>query len=214
MKVLIVDDEPALRESLARSLRFEGYDVSTAVDGAEALQAVPEVRPHLLLVDVMMPRMDGVQLCRALRAGGDRTPILMVTARDAVRDRVRGLDAGADDYIVKPFAYEELLARVRALVRRTRTEGSDGDRLVVGDLSLDAATWWASRRSTVDLPYPTAGATLRSRRSGCGHGCAENGRSTMAAVPDLAADRRARPRRRRGRLGLVDRAALLPHHLG
>lgn len=146
MRVLVVDDEPALRESLARSLRFEGYTVATATDGAEALAALPDVRPDALVLDVMMPRMDGVEVCRRLRERGDRTPVLMLTARDAVRDRVRGLDAGADDYLVKPFAYEELLARLRAVLRRAGASADDPP-LAVGDLRLDPSRWQVVRGS-------------------------------------------------------------------
>ncbi|HEY9411289.1 MAG TPA: response regulator transcription factor [Jiangellaceae bacterium] len=144
MRVLVVDDEPVLRESLARSLRFEGYAVTTAADGVEALERLPDARPDVLVVDVMMPRLDGVAVCRQLRSAGDTTPVLMLTARDAVRDRVLGLDAGADDYLVKPFAHEELLARLRAMLRRTATSG-DNRPLVVGDLRLDPQTWQVSR---------------------------------------------------------------------
>jgi two-component system, OmpR family, response regulator MprA len=144
VRILVVDDEPVLRESLARSLRFEGYAVSVAADGAEALTILPDVRPDALVLDVMMPRVDGVTVCRTLRDGGDRTPILMLTARDAVRDRVRGLDAGADDYLVKPFAYEEMLARLRAILRRVDV-AADQPPLVVGDLRLDPQSWQVSR---------------------------------------------------------------------
>jgi two-component system response regulator MprA len=116
--VLVVDDEPAVRESLERSLRFEGYEVSTAADGAAALEALATTRPDILVLDVMMPRMDGLEACRRLRARGVDLPVLMLTARDGLADRVSGLDVGADDYLVKPFALEELLARLRALTRR------------------------------------------------------------------------------------------------
>nr|WP_281269690.1 response regulator transcription factor [Phytoactinopolyspora halophila] len=139
-----MDDEPVLRESLARSLRFEGYTVTVAADGVEALDLLPEVRPDALVVDVMMPRMDGIEVCRRVRTGGDRTPMLILTARDAVRDRVRGLDAGADDYLVKPFAHEELLARLRAIVRRVGTT-DDEPPLQVGDLRLDPQRWYVAR---------------------------------------------------------------------
>ena len=118
--VLVVDDEPALRTSLRRALLLDGYRVELAGDGGEALR--PRARPappDAIVLDVMMPGIDGLEVCRRLRAGGDRTPILMLTARDGVHDRVAGLDAGADDYLVKPFALEELLARLRALLRRT-----------------------------------------------------------------------------------------------
>lgn len=117
-RLLVVDDEPALREALQSSLEFEGYKVGLAEDGAEALDALGRERYDLVLLDVMMPRVDGLTACRRLRAAGDQIPVLMLTARDAVGDRVSGLDAGADDYLVKPFELDELFARVRALLRR------------------------------------------------------------------------------------------------
>jgi two-component system, OmpR family, response regulator MprA len=136
MRILVVDDEPAVRESLRRALSLEGYDVDLAADGAEALDAVAgHADPDAILLDVLMPRVDGLEVARRLRAKGVRTPILMLTARDEVQDRVAGLDAGADDYVVKPFALEELLARVRALLRRTDAGG--GDALRYADLELD-----------------------------------------------------------------------------
>ncbi|WP_261565437.1 response regulator transcription factor [Frankia gtarii] len=118
MRVLVVDDDAAVRESLERSLRFEGYEVRTAVDGADALDAVGRDQPDIVVLDVMMPRIDGLETCRQLRARGDDVPVLMLTARDGLADRVSGLDVGADDYLVKPFALEELFARLRALTRR------------------------------------------------------------------------------------------------
>ena len=118
MKILVVDDEQAVRESLRRSLRFNGYEVLTANDGLEAVETVRAENPELLILDVMMPNMDGLEVCRTLRSEGWDRPILVLTARDGVSDRVAGLDAGADDYLPKPFALEELLARVRSLVRR------------------------------------------------------------------------------------------------
>src|SRR5689334_25415566 len=120
MRILVVDDEPAVRESLRRALALEGYDVALAADGAEALETIEDQsQPDAILLDVLMPRVDGLEVARRLRSKGVRTPILMLTARDEIRDRVAGLDAGADDYVVKPFALEELLARVRALLRRS-----------------------------------------------------------------------------------------------
>ena len=116
--ILIVDDEPAVCESLSRTLRFEGYEVSVAHDGAAALAMIRAQRPDGVILDVTMPVLGGLDTCRVLRADGDLTPVLMLTARDDVTDRVAGLDAGADDYLAKPFALQELLARVRALVRR------------------------------------------------------------------------------------------------
>jgi two-component system response regulator MprA len=139
MHVLVVDDEPAVRDSLARSLRFEGYEVSLATDGDQALNQISEHEPDVVVLDVLMPRLDGLATCRRLRARGDKVPVLMLTARDGIADRVVGLDAGADDYLVKPFALEELLARLRALLRRTSPDEED-TRLVFGDLSLDPVT--------------------------------------------------------------------------
>ncbi|NEE03543.1 response regulator transcription factor [Phytoactinopolyspora halotolerans] len=145
MRVLVVDDEPALLESLARSLRFEGYQVITARDGTEALAKLADARPDALVLDLMLPRMNGLDVCRRIRMRGDRTPVLMLTARDAVRDRVRGLDVGADDYLVKPFAHEELLARLRAILRRVGGAEEDDAPLTVGDLRLDPRSWQATR---------------------------------------------------------------------
>lgn len=122
MKILVADDEQAVRESLRRSLSFNGYDVVLAEDGAEAVELIEKEQPALVILDVMMPQMDGLEVCRTLRSSGDDRPILLLTARDGVSDRVAGLDAGADDYLPKPFALEELLARVRSLFRRSITE--------------------------------------------------------------------------------------------
>ena len=144
MRVLVVDDEPALRVALERALSLEGYEVALAEDGDEALRAVPREAPELVVLDVLMPTLDGLAVCRRLRRGGDRTPILMLTARDAVSDRVAGLDAGADDYLVKPFALEELLARVRALLRRT-VDGDAHGALRFADVALDPATRQVTR---------------------------------------------------------------------
>ncbi|ADP83122.1 two component transcriptional regulator, winged helix family [Pseudofrankia inefficax] len=119
VRVLVVDDDAAVRQSLERSLRFEGYEVATAADGLAALELISRERPDIAVLDVMMPRMDGLEACRQLRARGDDLPVLMLTARDGLADRVSGLDVGADDYLVKPFALEELFARLRALSRRS-----------------------------------------------------------------------------------------------
>src|SRR5918996_2089007 len=124
-RVVVVDDDEALRNAVRRALRLEGYEVEGAGDGAEALDHLAGVQADLVVLDVLMPVLDGVTVCRRLRDSGDRTPVLMLTARDAVSDRVVGLDAGADDYLTKPFALEELLARVRALLRRNEP-GADG----------------------------------------------------------------------------------------
>jgi len=128
-----------VRESIERALAFEGYEVAVAADGAEALQVVGRTAPDAIVLDLMMPVLDGLGVCRSLRAAGDRTPILVLTARHTVADRVNGLDAGADDYLVKPFALEELLARLRALLRRTAENGPT-DVLQVADLRLDPAS--------------------------------------------------------------------------
>ena len=141
MRVLVVDDDHAVRESLRRSLAFNGYEVELAADGEQALKAVALSRPDVVVLDVMMPRMDGLAACRALRAAGDDVAVLMLTARDDVSDRVAGLDAGADDYLPKPFALEELLARLRALLRRVGpSDGDDGASLRLADLTLDPTT--------------------------------------------------------------------------
>ena len=118
MRILVVDDEPAVREALRRALQLEGYDVELAGDGVEALERLAANGVDAVLLDVMMPRLDGLETCRRLRRDGNALPVLMLTARDAVSDRVAGLDAGADDYVVKPFAMDELLARLRAAIRR------------------------------------------------------------------------------------------------
>jgi two-component system response regulator MprA len=118
MRVLVVDDDPAVSGALHRALRLEGYDVSLATDGPRALEEIAVRPPDAVILDIGLPTIDGLEVCRRLRAAGDDSPVLMLTARDAISDRVQGLDAGADDYLVKPFAYEELLARVRALLRR------------------------------------------------------------------------------------------------
>jgi len=141
VRILVVDDDRAVRESLRRSLSFNGYTVDLAEDGVEALDAITNERPDALILDVMMPRMDGLEVCRQLRGTGDDIPILVLTARDTVSERVSGLDAGADDYLPKPFALEELLARLRALLRRTGPEeASENALMTFGDLSLDPST--------------------------------------------------------------------------
>jgi two-component system response regulator MprA len=137
-RLLVVDDERAVRDALRRALALEGYDVQLAADGDEALTALAGEEPDAVILDVLMPGVDGLVVCRRLRERGSRVPVLMLTARDAVGDRVAGLDAGADDYVVKPFALEELLARVRALLRRARPDG-DGV-LTFADLALDLGT--------------------------------------------------------------------------
>lgn len=147
-RILIVDDEPAVREALRRSLAFEGYGTQVAVDGYDALAMAEAYAPDLIVLDIQMPRMDGLTAARRIRATGSTTPILMLTARDTVGDRVTGLDAGADDYLVKPFELDELFARIRALLRRSSyasaaaagAEAPDDDVLSFADLRMDLAT--------------------------------------------------------------------------
>jgi two-component system, OmpR family, response regulator MprA len=146
MRILVVDDERKVRDAVDRALRLDGHVVTLAEDGRAALDTIGTVRPDALVLDVLMPCVDGVEVCRRLRAAGDRTPVLMLTARDAVADRVRGLDAGADDYLVKPFALEELLARVRALLRRAGPEDAKGTVLRFEDLVLDTVQYTVARR--------------------------------------------------------------------
>ncbi len=149
-RVLVVDDDKAVRESLRRSLEFNGYDVVLASDGAEALAGIAAAAPDVVVMDVMMPRLDGLETTRALRTAGNDLPILVLTARDAVGDRVEGLDAGADDYLTKPFALQELLARLRALLRRVvPREGAADEVLSFSDLSMDVGTREVRRGSRV-----------------------------------------------------------------
>ena len=142
VRILVVDDDRAVRESLRRSLSFNGYSVELAQDGLEALDLIAADRPDALVLDVMMPRLDGLEVCRQLRSTGDDLPILVLTARDSVSERVAGLDAGADDYLPKPFALEELLARMRALLRRTTPDdrGGESAAMTFSDLTLDPVT--------------------------------------------------------------------------
>ena len=141
MKILVVDDERAVRESLRRALELEGYEIELAADGQEALQRLEangDGQPDAVILDVLMPVVDGLEVCRRIRRSGNRVPVLMLTARDEIENRVAGLDAGADDYVTKPFALEELLARVRALLRRTTDE--EGEVVRFADLELDPTT--------------------------------------------------------------------------
>ncbi len=143
MRILVVDDDRAVRDSLRRSLEFNGYEVALANDGVEALARINGLAPDALIVDVMMPRLDGIETTRALRAAGNDLPILVLTARDSVDDRVDGLDAGADDYLAKPFALDELLARVRAMLRRRTLgtgDGGDDGPLTYADLTMNPVT--------------------------------------------------------------------------
>src|SRR5947208_7660476 len=143
VKILVVDDERAVRESLRRALELEGYEIELASDGQEALSRLQENgegQPDAVILDSLMPGVDGLEVCRRLRDSGNRVPVLMLTARDEVENRVAGLDAGADDYVTKPFALEELLARVRALLRRTTNGDGAGEVLTFADLELDLGT--------------------------------------------------------------------------
>jgi two-component system response regulator MprA len=141
VRILVVDDEAAVRDSLSRTLRFEGYEVAVADDGVAALDEVRRQEPDAVVLDVMMPRLDGLETCRRLRAEGQLLPVLMLTARDSVGDRVAGLDAGADDYLIKPFALQELLARLRALLRRSLVSAPAAtDLLRFADLTLNPDT--------------------------------------------------------------------------
>ncbi|HVY09018.1 MAG TPA: response regulator transcription factor [Mycobacteriales bacterium] len=152
-QVLVVDDDPQLREALTRALELDDYRVATASNGVKALEAVSQNRPDVMVLDVMMPYVGGLDVCRTLRSKKDRLPILVLTARDEVGDRVAGLDAGADDYLTKPFALEELRARLRALLRRTAVEeGDDTAVLVYEDLELDPLAHTARRGGrSIDL---------------------------------------------------------------
>ncbi|TML18182.1 MAG: response regulator transcription factor [Actinobacteria bacterium] len=142
MKILVVDDERAVRESLRRALQLEGYEIELAADGGEALSVLTaeQPQPDAVILDILMPGVDGLEVCRRLRDSGNRVPVLMLTARDEVENRVAGLDAGADDYVAKPFALEELLARVRALLRRTTNGDGTGEVLAFDDLEVDLGT--------------------------------------------------------------------------
>jgi len=145
MKVLVVDDDAAVRNSLDRALRLNGYEVDLAVDGVDALNQLTAHTHDAMVLDILMPNIDGLEVCRRLRAVGDRTPILMLTAQDGVTERVAGLDAGADDYLPKPFALDELLARLRALLRRADPAAEVGDLLQFEDLSMDLTTFEVRR---------------------------------------------------------------------
>jgi two-component system, OmpR family, response regulator MprA len=143
VRILVVDDEPAVRDAVDRALRIDGHQVAVAPDGRAALDAFAASPPDAVVLDLLMPRMDGLEVCRRLRSAGDRTPVLVLTARDDVSDCVRSLDAGADDYLVKPFVLEELLARVRALLRRANA--GETDLLRFADLELDRMSYTVRR---------------------------------------------------------------------
>ena len=143
MKILVVDDDPSVGAALNRALRLEGYEVAVAGDGPVALEEIAVRPPDAVVLDIQLPTLDGLEVCRRMRAAGDDTPVLMLTARDAINDRVQGLDAGADDYLVKPFALAELLARLRALLRRRHDDA--GEILRFADLELDPGSREARR---------------------------------------------------------------------
>jgi two-component system, OmpR family, response regulator MprA len=147
MRILVVDDDPAVGAALDRALRLDGYEVTTVTDGPAALHSIADAAPDAIVLDLGLPGLDGIEVCKRLRGAGDDTPVLMLTARDAVQDRVVGLDAGADDYVVKPFALAELQARLRALLRRRPAE--TGESLRFADLSLDLGTREARRGERV-----------------------------------------------------------------
>jgi two-component system response regulator MprA len=198
-QILVVDDEAAVRESLRRALALEGYDVELAADGAEALHRLDngDVQPDAIVLDVLMPNVDGLETARRLRRAGNKTPILMLTARDEVEARVAGLDAGADDYVVKPFALAELLARLRALLRRT-TNGA-GEKLRFADLELDPSTREVTRDGdAIELDVPARRLTLQisdeelaRRRAGWtpGHPAVPRGYTWLYQQHVLQADR-------------------------
>ncbi|HEX5166303.1 MAG TPA: response regulator transcription factor [Thermomicrobiales bacterium] len=147
-RILVVEDERSILSAIRRGMAFEGYAVEVAETGNQALDIVRDRLPDLIVLDIMLPGIDGLEVCRRIRAAGEDVPILMLTARDEVQDRVAGLDAGADDYLIKPFAFEELLARVRALLRRLERHDDDrltGEELRYGDLTLDTTTRYAHR---------------------------------------------------------------------
>jgi two-component system response regulator MprA len=151
-RILVVDDEPAVQSALSRALTLESYEVARAADGLEALEQLGAAPYEAVILDIAMPRMDGLEVCRRLREGGDHTPVLMLTARGEVDDRVAGLDAGADDYLVKPFALRELLARVRALLRRADdVDADDPQELGFDELRLDLRSHeaWRGERQLV-----------------------------------------------------------------
>jgi two-component system response regulator MprA len=160
VRVLVVDDEAAVRRALNRALTASGHSVGVAADGLEGLASVKHQRPDVIVLDMNMPNLDGLTFCRQLRSQGDQTPIIVVTARTEVTDRVAGLDAGADDYLVKPFALDELLARLRALARRAGDSGEAPGEIVVGDVTFDPGLLRATRGGREFLVSRTEGRLL------------------------------------------------------
>ncbi len=159
-RLLLVDDEENLRSMLEAALRHSGFDVHPVADGRSAIDAVPTVRPDLIVLDVMLPDLDGFDVCKRLRTSGDRTPVLFLTARDTTEDKVRGLSLGGDDYLVKPFSLEELVARITAVLRRAGIEADDG-RLRCGDLEMDDDAHRVTRASVDVALSPTEYNLLR-----------------------------------------------------
>ncbi len=160
-RILVVDDEPNITDLVATALRYEGFEVDTAHDGRTALDKAVSFRPQLLVLDVMLPDLDGFEVARRLRQDGRRVPMLFLTARDATEDKVRGLTLGGDDYVTKPFSLEELLARVRAVLRRVTASPDEGSRLRFSDLELDEDTREVFRGTTPIELTPTEFKLLR-----------------------------------------------------
>ena len=160
-RVLVVDDEPNITSLVATALRYEGFEVSSAANGRDALSEVAKFRPHLIVLDVMLPDLDGFEVARRLRQEARRVPILFLTAKDATEDKIRGLTLGGDDYVTKPFSLEELLARIRAVLRRAMDAGEASTRLVFADLELDEETREVFRNDTSIELTPTEFKLLR-----------------------------------------------------
>ena len=159
-RVLVVDDEDSIRELVSTVLRYEGFDVATAATGREALDEAEKFRPHLMILDVMLPDFDGFEIQKRLQESGQRIPVVFLTARDAVEDRVRGLTIGGDDYLTKPFSLDELVARIRAVLRRTHERGESGP-IVIEDLELDEMAHEVRRGNRVIDLTPTEFKLLR-----------------------------------------------------
>ncbi|OLT20353.1 DNA-binding response regulator [Actinomadura sp. CNU-125] len=160
-RILVVDDETYLADLVSTALRYEGFETETAGSGAEALAGVRRSPPDLIVLDVMLPDGSGLDACARLRRDGCRAPVVFLTARDAVEDRVKGLTVGGDDYVTKPFSLEELIARVRAVLRRTRPDGPDPERTAFADLEIDEATYEVRRAGTLVELTPTEFKLLR-----------------------------------------------------
>jgi two-component system, OmpR family, response regulator len=160
-RVLVVDDEPNITELVAMALKYVGFDVATASSGRDALSSVGDFRPDLIVLDVMMPDLDGFEVCRRLRADGIRVPVVYLTARDATEDKVRGLTIGGDDYVTKPFSLEELVARIRAVLRRAGHGNGHASRLIFADLELDEDTHEVRRNGSLVELSPTEFKLLR-----------------------------------------------------